>query len=75
MSFDSEKRVAAHLLAVVEDGSLSIDDIRPLYEEADPALVFLIFGWLRSRYQGHSAADGVFGRIVELCSDFLAGEA
>jgi len=69
MAFDSEKRVAARLLAVVENGTLPIADIRPLYEEADPALVYLIFAWLRARYHsGRSDSDGVLGRIVELCS-------
>jgi hypothetical protein len=69
MAFDSEKRVAARLLAVVENGTLPIVDTRPLYEEADPALVYLIFAWLRARYHsGRSDSDGVLGRIVELCS-------
>mgnify|MGYP006928170800 CR=1 FL=1 len=69
MAFDHEKGVAARLLQVVEDGTLSVIDIRPLYEEADPALVYLIFAWLRARYPAsHSAAEGVLGRIVEVCS-------
>lgn len=69
MAFDSEKRVAARLLAAVENGSLPIADTRPLYEEADPALVYFLFAWLRARYHsGHSASDGVLGRIVGLCS-------
>jgi hypothetical protein len=69
MAFDSEKRVAARLLAVVENGTLPIADTKPLMEEADPALVYLLFGWLRARYHsGHSASEGVLGRIVALCS-------
>ena len=68
MSFAHEKRTAARLLAVVENGSLPIADIRPLYEEADPALIYLLFAWLRVRYHaGHSASEGVLGRIVKLC--------
>ncbi len=69
MDFGSEKRVARHLLSAIEDGSLSTSDLRPLYEDADPALVYLIFGWLRAHYHpGHQASAGVLGRIVALCS-------
>lgn len=64
MAFESEKRVAAHLLSVVEDGTLEVRDAGLLFEDADPALVYLIFAWLRDRYTGHSAAEGVLGRIV-----------
>ncbi len=36
-------------------------------EEADPALVYFIFTWLRARYgRDHPAAEGVIGRLVEL---------
>jgi len=69
MAFEHEKGQAARLLEVVEDGTLSVIDIRPLYADADPALVYLIFGWLRARYHGgHSAAEGVLGRIVGVCA-------
>ena len=68
MAFVHEKRDAAHLLSLVEDGSRSTAQIRPLYEEADPALVYLLFAWLRARYGAdHPAAAGVIGRIVALC--------
>lgn len=73
MSFDSEKRVAAHMLSVVEDGRHSVDDMKRFYEDADPALVHLLFSWLRHRYHaGHSASEGVLGRIVELCASSAA---
>lgn len=55
------------MLDALENATLSTEDTRPLYEEADPALVYLILGWLRARYGGgHSAAEGVLGRIVDL---------
>ena len=73
MSFAPEKRAATHLLAVVENGSHSPQQIRSAYETADPALIYLIFAWLRAQYRGHSAADGVYGRIVAACaSDVVA---
>lgn len=67
MSFDLEKRNAAHLLAMVENGSHSTSQMTQLYEDADPALIYLLFAWLRARYLNHSAAEGVFGRIMDLC--------
>lgn len=67
MAFDHEKRVAMRMLDAVENATLSTADTRPLYEEADPALVYLLLSWLRARYgAGHSASEGVLGRIVEL---------
>ena len=73
MSFEIEKRAAAYLLAIVENGHHSPQQIRTAYEEADPALIYLIFSWLRARYRGHSAAEGVYGRIVAACaSDAVA---
>lgn len=68
MSFAHEKRIAARVLAVVEDGTLSLIDMAPALEEADPALVYLVFAWLRVRYHaGHPASEGVLGRIVGVC--------
>ncbi len=68
MPFDPEKRHAMRMLTSVEDGRLSTPDLRPLFEDADPALVSLIFTWLRTRYRSHPAAEGVLGRIVALCA-------
>ena len=70
MSFDYEKRCAARLLDALENGSLPVDQTVPLLTEADPALVYLIFTWLRTRYHpGHSASEGVLGRIVNVCTE------
>jgi len=67
MAFEAEKRDAMWLLQALEDGAKSLDDLRTMYEAADPVLVHLIFAWLRVRYRGHSAAEGVYGRIGALC--------
>ena len=70
MSFDHEKRSAARLLDAIENGSLPPERTLPLLIDADPALVYMIFAWLRVHYHaGHSASDGVLGRIVHLCSE------
>ena len=69
MSFVHEKRNAARLLDAFENGSLPLDEMVRLTAEADPALVYLLFAWLRGRYRSdHPAADGVLGRIVAACT-------
>ncbi len=53
----------------LENGSPSTDATRPLADDADPVLVYAMFAWLRAYYHpGHSASDGVLGRIVALCT-------
>jgi len=70
MQFDYEKRCATRLFDAIENGSLPADQTLPLLTDADPALVYLIFAWLRVRYHaGHSASDGVLGRIVHFCQE------
>lgn len=66
MSFEHEKRRALSLLQGIEQGSLSTGAASSRLEDEDPALVYFIFTWLRSRYAAHPAAEGVIGRLVEL---------
>jgi hypothetical protein len=66
MAFDREQREALHLLRAIEEGTTPVASVRHLVDEADPALLHLIFSWLRSRYANHPAAEGVLGRMVEL---------
>lgn len=37
-----------------------------LVEEADPALIYLLFTWLRKRYADHVNADAVIGRLIAI---------
>jgi hypothetical protein len=67
MAFDLEQRQARRILDGLELGSMEAADSFALIEDADPALVHVIISWLRERYATHSAAEGVIGRIVELC--------
>ena len=68
MSFEHEKGQAMRMLKALEDAALSTADARTLFEQADPALVYFIFAWLRAWYPPHhSDAEGVLGRIVDLC--------
>ena len=45
---------------------MSANDSFALVEEADPALVYLIFTWLRRRYADHPNSDAVIGRVVAI---------
>jgi len=73
MAFAHEQREALHLLHGIENGTMKSAEVARVIAEADPALVYLILTWLRSRYGGdHPAAEGVLGRLVELTSQHSA---
>lgn len=75
MAFAQEQREALHLLEGIENGSLSASQASHFIEDADPALVYFIFTWLRSRYANHPAAEGVIGRLVELTNTYSTVKA
>ena len=64
MAFEHEQRAALRILEGIEEGTASATDSLNMVEEADPALVYLIFTWLRKRYADHPNADAVIGRLV-----------
>ena len=67
MAFEQEQQEALHLLQSIENASLNVTEIGHLVDGADPALLYLVFTWLRKHYGGdHPAAEGVIGRLVEL---------
>jgi hypothetical protein len=67
MAFEREQREALYLLEGIENGTINTVNAASLVDEADPALVYFIFTWLRERYGAdHPAAEGVIGRLVEL---------
>lgn len=45
---------------------MSASDSLALVEAADPALIYLIFTWLRKRYAEHTNADAVLGRLLAI---------
>ncbi|CAN5153061.1 hypothetical protein BH11MYX1_BH11MYX1_04210 [soil metagenome] len=45
---------------------MNATDSLALVEEADPALIYLIFTWLRKRYAEHVNSDAVIGRVVDI---------
>ena len=59
-------QAALRILSGIEDGTMSAADSQTLVEEADPALVYLLFTWLRKRYKDHENADAVIGRLVDV---------
>lgn len=64
MAFEQEQRAALRILEGIEDGTMSATESLALVEDADPALVYLIFTWLRKRYADHPNSDAVIGRLV-----------
>ncbi len=66
MAYEQQQRAALRILEGIEEGSMSSADMVALVEKADPALLYLIFRWLRKRYADHVNADTVIGRLVEL---------
>jgi len=51
---------------------MSASDSLALVEDADPALVYLIFTWLRKRYADHANADAVIGRVLAISNRYTA---
>jgi hypothetical protein len=66
MAFEQEQRAALRILEGIEEGTMSANDSFAVVEESDPALVYLIFTWLRKRYSDHPNSDAVIGRLVEV---------
>jgi len=66
MALEQEQRAALRILEGIEEGTMSANDSFALVEDADPALVYLIFTWLRKRYADHPNADAVIGRLLAI---------
>ena len=66
MAYEQQQRAAMRVLAGIEEGTLSAGDSLALVEAADPALVYLIFTWLRKRYADHPNSDAVIGRLLAI---------
>lgn len=69
MSFEHEKKRALGLLQGLEQGSVDTGELATRLEAADPSLLYFILTWLRAHYRASNpAAEGVVGRIVEICN-------
>ncbi len=45
---------------------MSASESYALIEDADPALIYLIFTWIRRRYADHANSDAVVGRLLAI---------
>jgi hypothetical protein len=68
MALEQEQRAALRILDGIEEGLLSPNELYSLVDDADPALLYLIFTWLRKHYTDHVNADTIGARLVELSS-------
>jgi hypothetical protein len=68
MSLEQHERDALRLLESISEGNLSPADSLALFEDADPALAYLIVTWLRKNYADHENADAVLGRLAAVSS-------
>ena len=66
MAYEQQQRAALRILEGIEEGMMSAADSFALVEAADPALIYLIFTWLRKRYADHANADAVIGRLLAI---------
>jgi hypothetical protein len=66
MALEQEQRAALRILESIEGGMMSATELFSLVDDADPALLYLIFTWLRKHYSDHVNSDAVIGRLVEL---------
>jgi hypothetical protein len=66
MTLLQEQRAALRILEGIEEGTMSAADSFSLVEDADPALVYLIFTWLRKKYADHVNSDAVIGRLLAI---------
>ena len=64
MAFEHQQAAALRILEGIEDGTMSTADSASLVEDADPALVHLIFTWIRKRYADNPDADAVISRLL-----------
>ncbi len=68
MAFNHEKQSALRILEGIERGTMNTSESFGALDDADPTLVYFIFKWLRESYRGHPAAEGVLGRLGEVCT-------
>jgi hypothetical protein len=64
MAFEHQQAAALRILEGIEEGTMSTADSYALVEDADPALIYLIFTWIRKRYADNPNADAVRARLV-----------
>jgi hypothetical protein len=75
MAFDQEQKAALRILEGIEEGTMSAQDSAALVEDADPALIYLIFTWLRHHYKPDDpAGDAVLSRLLAISNRPAVGK-
>lgn len=65
MAFEQETKAAQRILDGITEGTMSSVDSLNLVEDADPALIYLLFTWIRHRYgPNNDASEAVLGRLA-----------
>ena len=73
MAYEQAQRAALRMLEGIENGSMTTAESSALIDDADPALVYLILTWIRTRYgANHAASEAVIGRLVTLTERYPA---
>jgi len=71
MAHAQAQRDALRILEGIENGTMTASQSADAIEGAEPAMVYLILTWIRSRYgAGHAASDAVLGRLAELTNKY-----
>lgn len=70
MSFEHEKQSALRILEGIELGTMDSAESYGHLRDADETLLYFMFKWLRKRYREDEAAEGVLGRLADLCNEY-----
>ncbi len=70
MSFEHEKQSALRILEGIELGTMDSAETYSHLRDADDTLIYFMFKWLRKRYREHEAAEGVLGRLADVCNEY-----
>ncbi len=70
MSFEHEKQSALRILEGIELGTMDSAETYSHLRDADATLIYFMFKWLRKRYREDEAAEGVLGRLADICNEY-----
>ncbi len=70
MAYERQTAAALRILQGLEEGTMSTADSFALIEDADPALIYLIFTWIRRHYADNPNADAVIGRLLAVADKY-----
>lgn len=69
--FAEEKNQALAMLMGIVDGTMMPDESHELLDQADPALVYFLFKWIKKYYNGEREdSEGVRARLSDVKNSF-----